>query len=221
MSKLEWDSWGLPVKENGYQGESCKDLAIFFINVYCYKKYFDHKFKQDYPQRPRNFNEGIEEYNVYLTQHLHAYRDLLSKQKAEYTQDSDVHFHDKLNGLLYNDNICTHPQLGRSIDNLNLVPMLACLKLFGFDTVVSENNIPMMYRQIMKGRISKLKTFFMDAVLLLSVAMKNNPEMQIPQMLVSKEYNPSWLSKLTQRLYFTKYRYYGNIQDTTIEYLLT
>lgn len=221
MSSLKWDNWGLPIKENGYQGESCKDLAIHFINIYCFKKHFDSKFKKDYPQRLRNFNEGVEEYNAYLTQHLHSYRDLLSKQRVEYIQDSDVHLHDKLTGLLYEDNICTHPQLGRTINNLNLIPMVACLRLYGFDGVVNKKAIPAIYRPLLTGRASKIKTLIMDTLLTCNILTNNNPEMQISQLIVAKEYNPSFLSKLAQKIYFTKYKFYGNIQDTTIEYLLT
>jgi hypothetical protein len=213
-----WDNWELPVKDNGYAGESCKDLAIYFINILMFKRIFDDKFKIDYPQKEKEPEQSYEEYNNYLTQHLNAYRDLLNKQNIQYMQDADVHLHDKLTSITYDNQLITHPQLGNTINDLNLVPMLCCLSLYEFDDLLQKQEVGIRHKSIQQKRSNPVYNFITDISTLFSIVRHNLPDLQIVQMISAKS-NPSFISKLTQKYYFSKYKYFGNVQPSTIEWL--
>lgn len=215
---MVWDNWGLPVKENGYVGEACKDLAVYFINILMFRRVFDEKFRTDYPQKEKEESQTVEDYDNYLTQHLNAYRELLNSQNIQYMQDADTHLHDKLSCLLYDNNLMTHPQIGNTINNLNLVPMLCCLSLYDFNDLLQSQIVSIRYKSIQQNREKIEYTLITDICLLYSVFKSNIPDLQIPQMIIAKS-NPTFISKFTQRYYFNKYKYFGNVQQSTIEWL--
>ena len=219
---MQWDNYGLPIKDHGYLGESAKDLAVYFINVLCFKKQFDLTFKDQHPQRAREASEPVEEYNNYLTQHLHAYRELLSKNNIQYMQDSDVHLYDKVSSLLYSDNqLRIHPQLGNTMNMYNLVPMLVCLSLYGFGDIVNAqtSNHPII-KSIKQQRSNVLTRTLADLYCLFKAVFIDVPEVSLSYMVYAKLHHPTKISEWTQRIFFTKCKYYGNIQTDTVAWLL-
>jgi len=222
---MKWDNWGLPVDDNGNQGKSCQQLANYFININCYKKHFDNEFKKNHPQRERLAGETVEDYDNYLTQHLNAYRDLLNSKDIQYMQDADLHFSDKLNSLLYHSvELTIHPQLGRVMNRQNLAPMLVCLFIYGFTDTLNHQDTrhaPQL-KDIQQGRSNRFYRFAGDAIRFVSVIFKDQPDVHIPYLVLNKVTNTeTWLAKLTKKIFFTKYKNYGSLWDTTIEWLKT
>ena len=216
MSNLKWDNWGLPVKENDDISESCKDLAIHFINIYCYKKLFDLKFKKQYPQRAKNEEETADDSSNYLNSHYQAYITMLESQDIQFMQNADVHLSDRLNCLIDSSyGLKIHPRHDEKMNNLNLIPMLCCLNIYEFTEYTKAQDYG--YLSMPDDNFS----IFSHLKLLMSVMLKNKAEVQIPQMILAKEKGHTWVSKLAQSMYFKRYTRFGNIKDTTIEWLLT
>lgn len=222
---MKWDNWGLPVTDRDGVNNSCRELANYFININCYKKHFDNEFKKTHPQRERLLSETVEDYDNYLTQHLNAYRDLLNTKNIQYMQDADVHFSDKLGGLTYDTNqLTTHPQLGRVMNRQNLAPMLVCLFLYGFTDTLNhqDTRYAPQLKDIQQGRANRFLRFVGDVIRFVSVIFKDQPDVHIPYLVLNKVTNTeTWLAKLTKKIFFTKYKNYGSLWDTTIEWLKT
>lgn len=219
---MKWDNHGLPVKDNDYIGESCKDLALYFIDIFFFRKMFLIDFKRNHPQRDQLPDETPSDYSDYLNQHLSVYRDLLKAKNIEYMEDADLHLSDKLVNLVYKDTqIVTHPKLGFINNTLNLLPMIVCLNLYEFDEYLSQNSNNIAIKNARYKREDVILRYMSDLYRLFYIGVRNNPDQHLCDLLLAKATRPTFISKLATKLFFTKYKDFGSIKSHTIKWLTT
>lgn len=219
---MKWDNYGLPVKDDDYIKESCKDLALYFIDIFFFRKMFLVDFKRDYPQREQLPEESPSDYDNYLNQHVAAYRDLLKAKNIEYMEDADLHLSDKLTSLILRDKeIVVHPKLGRGNNTTNLLPMLVSLNLYGFEEYLQQDSSNVSVKNAMCKRENKTLRYLSDLYRLFYIGIRNNPEQHLCDLLLAKSVHPTFISKLATKLFFTKYKDFGSIKSHTIKWLTT
>lgn len=202
---MKWDSWSLPYIDEDNRRNTLQLLALYFINIHCHKALLDAEFRVKHPPRKRLESEDIEDYDNYLTQHNNAYRLMLENNNLEYMAEADVHLHDKVTSILYNKNQLqihpvTHP---RQMNRHNMLPMLAVLLLYGFLDVLKAQTVSWLpnHKSLQDGRSNAFLRYAGDLVVLLSTLFGMDKQNIMAQLVVAKDIKPTWLSKLTTKLF--------------------
>lgn len=202
---MQWDNWGLPYLNEDSRSNVMQLLALYFINIHCHKSLIDADFRLKHPPRKRAEDEIVEDYDNYLTQHNNAYRDMLERNNLEYMAEADVHLHDKIAGSTYGKNqLQIHPiAYSRQMDNLNMLPMLAVMLLYGFMDTLKAQTISWLpnYRSLQDGRSNAFLRYAGDLFTLLSVAVRSDKQNIMAQLVVAKDVKPTWISKIATKLF--------------------
>lgn len=183
-------------------------FALHYLNRFFSKLELDKKFKEENPHRFKNEEESFEEYDDYLTKHLELYNRMLESNNMSHLLSNDYHFLDKIQQLKVNENVVLKDKLSYR----ELVGMMAAL--FFYEFTLELNQQKTKYPHLENIRLQRKNTVvkYLGDVWLLISTFKNDAVVLVPQLLVA-ETNPTWLSRLSKKIFLTKNKQYGTLNE--------
>jgi len=191
--EFKYDSYGLYTNILGDKEGTLRRTCLYYILAFINKELLDAEVVAKYPIRKRREDETFEEYDDYLTKHLLACEEYITKSGTT-VQNLDVLFNDKIKILQdWNNNLKSHPLLFLAGKEELQYAHVAC-QLYDFPKIV---NSP----------ISNLKLFINTLTFLLYYAKIDTHNIKdedlLIQFILSKKIGDSWWSRTARKLYFS------------------